>query len=464
MKLKKILIISGAVVAAAAIAGFTVVRAQSGYTKVLTSKVVRQNLVSIVSGTGQIRPKTYVNIGATSFGRITHLYVKEGDHVKKGQVLATIESVQAKAGVEAQEASIRSADTDISSYLAAEKTAEATVDHSVADLNQKLLDWQRAQALYKAELIAKSEYDSKKAAYDTDVATLAQSKAALVQARAQTASARGKLGTAKATLTSNVDALNKTVSVAPFDGIVTNMPVREGETVVVGIQNAQGSTLMTLADLSVITAEVKVDETDIVNVSMGQKVEVTVDAMPGKVFQGQVTEVGDQAILRSTGIATSQSTTGTEEAKDFKVVVTLSNPPLELRSGLSATAKITTARRQNVLTIPIQALAMRTPASLKGGASMQTVNAASTADGAPASAQDPGTQGVFVLRSHGSKIESQFVPVTTGITGSTDIEVTGGLKDGDEIVVGPYKVLRTLKNDVKLKRDNATATQSTESS
>jgi HlyD family secretion protein len=465
MKLKKILIISGAVLVAAGVAGFTIVRAQSGYTKVLTAKVVRQNLVSIVSGTGQIKPKTYVNIGATSFGRITHLYVKEGDHVKRGQVLATVESVQAKAGVDAQEASIRSADTDISSYLAAEKTAEATVAHSEADLNQKLLDWQRAQALYKAELIAKSEYDSKKAAYDTDVATLAQSKAALVQSRAQTASARGKLGTAQATLTSNIDALNKTVSVAPFDGIVTNMPVREGETVVVGIQNAEGSTLMTLADLSIITAEVKVDETDIVNVAMGQPVDVTVDALPGKVFPGKVTEVGDQAILRSTGIATSQSTTGTEEAKDFKVVVTLSNPPPELRPGLSATAKITTARRQNVLTIPIQALAMRTPASLKPGNTMQTVNAAST-DGAPtiASAQDPGAQGVFLLRSHGSKIESQFVPVTTGITGSTDIEVTGGLKEGDEIVIGPYKVLRTLRNDVKLKRDNAAATQSTESS
>jgi HlyD family secretion protein len=465
MKLKKILIISGVVLVAAAIAAFTVVRAQSGYTKVLTAKVVRQNLVSIVSGTGQIRPKTYVNIGATSFGRITHLYVKEGDHVKKGQVLATVESVQAKAGVEAQEASIRSADTDISSYEAAEKTAEATVAHSQADLNQKLLDWQRAQALYKAELIAKSEYDSKKAAYDTDVATLAQSKAALVQARAQTASARGKLGTAKATLTSNVDALNKTVSIAPFDGIVTNMPVREGETVVVGIQNAQGSTLMTLADLSVITAEVKVDETDIVNVAMGQPVDVTVDAMQGKVFHGLVTEVGDQAILRSTGIATSQSTTGTEEAKDFKIVVTLTNPPTELRSGLSATAKITTARRQNVLTIPIQSLAMRTPASLKPGPTMQTVNAASNDDGTPVtSAQDPGTQGVFVLRTHGSKLQSEFVPVTTGITGSTDIEVLSGLKAGDEIVIGPYKVLRTLKNDVKLKRDNATATQSTESS
>ena len=456
MNLKKILIISGVILVAAGITGFTIVRAQSGYTKVLTAKVVRENLVSIVSGTGQIKPKTYVNIGATSFGRITHLYVKEGDPVKKGQIVATVESVQAQAGVDAQQASIRSAGTDIASYQAAEKTAEATVDHSIADLNQKLLDWQRAQALYKAELIAKSEYDSKKAAYDTDVATLAQSRAALVQARAQTASARGKLGTAEATLTSNVDALNKTVSIAPFDGIVTNMPVREGETVVVGIQNAEGSTLMTLADLSIITAEVKVDETDIVNVAMGQPVDVTVDALPGKVFPGTVTEVGDQAILRSTGIATSQSTTGTEEAKDFKVVVTLSNPPVELRPGLSATAKITTARRQKVLAIPIQALTMRNPASLKGG-SMQTVNAASTGDGGGSAAQDPGTQGVFVLRSHGRKLESVFVPVTTGITGTTDIEVTGGLKEEDEIVIGPYKVLRILKNDTKVKRDNAAA-------
>jgi HlyD family secretion protein len=463
MKLKKILIISGVILVAAAITGFTIVRAQSGYTKVLTAKVVRENLVSIVSGTGQIKPKTYVNIGATSFGRITHLYVKEGDRVKKGQVVATVESVQAQAGVVAQQASIQSANTDIASYVAAENTAQATVDHSIADLNQKRLDWQRAQALYKAELIAKSEYDSKKGAYDTDVATLAQSKAALVQARAQTASARGKLGTAVATLTSDKDLLNKTVSVAPFNGIVTNMPVREGETVVVGIQNAEGSTLMTLADLSVITAEVKVDETDIVNVSMGQPVDVSVDALPGKVFAGVVTEVGDQAILRSTGIATSQSTTGTEEAKDFKVVVTLTNPSAELRPGLSATAKITTARRQNVVAIPIQALTMRDPAASNGGA-MQTVNAASNADGGAPGGADKTTQGVFVVRSHGSKLQSQFVPVTTGITGSTDIEVTGGLTAGDEVVIGPYKVLRTLKNDVKVKRDNTPAAQSTESS
>ncbi len=244
MNSKKILIILGVILVVGGILAFSLYREQKSYTKVITSRVVRENLVSVVNGTGQIKPKTYVNIGATAFGRITHLYVKEGDHVKKGQILATIENVQAQASVDAQQASIDSAKTDIASYIAAENTAQATVDHSVADLEQKKLDWQRAQALYQDQLISKQDYDSKKAAYDLDVATLAQSKAALVQSQAQTASARGRYGTAVATLRSNYDALSKTVSVAPFSGIVTNMPVREGETVVVGIHNAEGSTLI----------------------------------------------------------------------------------------------------------------------------------------------------------------------------------------------------------------------------
>ncbi len=201
------------------------------------------------------------------------------------------------------------------------------------------------------------------------VATLAQRQAALAQALAQTESQRGHMNQAVASQRANFDALDKTISRAPFDGLVTNVPVREGETVVLGIQNAEGSTLMTLADMSVITAEVKVDETDIVNVRMNQPVDVTVDALPGRVFKGHVTEVGDQALLRTTGIATSQSTTGTEEAKDFKVVVTLDPTPGvnldELRPGLSATAKITTAHKPDALTIPIQALVQRDPAAEK---------------------------------------------------------------------------------------------------
>ena len=447
MSLKKILIIAGVVIIAVAIVAFTIVRAQSGYTKVVTGKVVRQDLSSVVSGTGQIKPKTYVNIGATAFGRITHLNVVEGDMVKKGQVLATIENVQAASGVQAQRASIASSKTDVNSYIAAENTAAANIERGKADLQQKKLDYERAQGLYKEQLIAKQDYDAKKAAYDTAVATLAQYKAAEAQARAQTESARGHVDAAQANLRSNIDSLNKTISIAPFDGIVTNVPMREGETVVVGIQNAEGSTLMTVADMSVVTAEVKVDETDIVNVKIGQSADVTVDALPGKVFKGHVTLVGDQALLRSTGIATSQSTSGTEEAKDFKVVVTLDGSTKELRPGLSTTAKITTAHKSGVLVLPIQALTMYVPGS-EDKAHLEKTAAASSKPAPP-------VQGVFVLTKDHGKLKTKFVPVTTGITGATDIEVTSGVKEGDEIVLGPYKTLRVLKSGALVKQDNA---------
>jgi len=450
--MKKILLIVLGIVVAAGLVAFMVIKQQSSYTKVLTAKIVRQDLATVVSGTGQIKPKTYVNVGATSFGRITHFNVKEGDLVKKGQVVATIESVQQEASVTGQQAAISSAKTDIASYVAAEKTAEANVEKAKADLEQKRLDWERAQSLYKDGILAKQDYDAKKAAYDSDVASLNQTVAALNQAKAQTDSARGRLQTQVATLRSNQDLLNKTIAIAPFDGIVTNMPLREGETVVVGIQNALGSTLMTLADMSVITAEVKVDETDIVNIQLGQTADVTVDALPGKVFKGHVTLVGDQAILRSTGIATSQSTTGTEEAKDFKVVVTLDTPSSDLRPGLSTTAKITTARKTNALSLPIQALTMHDPATdnPKGAGGVKAASASSK----PAAKSAP-IQGVYVIGNEKGKLRAKFVPVTTGITGATDIEVLSGLNEGQEIVTGPFKTLRALKSGSLVKRDTA---------
>jgi HlyD family secretion protein len=449
---KKILIAVVVLVVAGLLVGFTVMRAQSGYTKVITGKVATQNLSSVVSGTGQIKPKTYVNIGATAFGRITHLYVKEGDKVKQGQVLATVENVQPEANVDAQKAAIDAAKTDITSYIAAENTAAANLEKSKADLEQKKFDYDRYQSLYNEKLVSKQDFDAKKSAYDVDVATVNQNIAALAQAKAQTDSARGHLGTQIATLRSNVDALNKTVSEAPFSGIVTNLPVREGETVVLGIQNAEGSTLMTLADMSVVTAEVKVDETDIVNVALGQPADITVDALPGKVFKGHVTLVGDQALLRTTGVATSQSTTGTEEAKDFKVVVTLDSPTDELRPGLSTTAKITTAQKMNAMTIPIQALTMYTPPATDAKGHVATVSAST---GTPAATKPQ--QGVFVVRNQGGKLKAVFVPVTTGITGATDIEVTSGLSPGDEIVTGTYRVLRGLKDGTPVKRDTTPA-------
>jgi HlyD family secretion protein len=452
--LKKVLIVVAVVLVLAGVVGLTIVRAQSGYTRVLMGTVARENLVSIVNATGQINPRTYVNVGANAMGRVTHFYVAEGDRVKKGQVVATIENVQQEANVAAQQATIASYRTDINSYIAAEKTAQANVDHAEADLEQKKLDYQRAQALFKDQVMSKQDFDAKKAAYDLDVASLAQARAGLAQARANTASARGHLQTQQANLTVQKDIFRQTISIAPFDGIVTNEPVRQGEMVVPGIQNTQGSTLMTIADMSVVTAEVKVDETDIVNVALGQSADITVDALPGKVFQGHVTEVGDQALLRSTGVATSQSTSGVEEAKDFKVVVTLDHPSGELRPGLSCTAKIITARKDNVTAIPIQALVMRDPKHLdETTASSQTVSAASEN---PTQAS-PQVQGVFIVSKIKGKDRVHFAPVTTGITGATDIEVTTGLKPGDRIVTGTYRVLRDLKQNALVKQDTKLA-------
>jgi HlyD family secretion protein len=465
MNAKKIILIAVAVLILAGIIVGSILHSQSSVTKVATARVNRQDLVSIVNGTGQIKPKTYVNIGATAFGRITHLYVKEGDHVKADQLVATVESEQPASAVQAQQATIASSKTDVDSYVAAERTAEANVEQAKADLEQKKFDYERALALYNEKLIAKQDYDAKKAAYDVSAATLQERIAAVAQSKAQTLSAKGHVDQAVATLRGNDYNLGLTQSRAPFDALVTNVPVREGETVVLGIQNAEGSTLMTLADMSVITAEVKVDETDIVNVSLGQPADVTVDALPGRSFKGHVTQVGDQALLRTTGIATSQSTTGTEEAKDFKVVVTLDQPSDDLRPGLSTTAKITTAHKPNALNIPIQALVQRDAITEKalftnGGKPPTGVASASTS-------KPQLVQGVYVLQADSknrNKLRVNFVPVTTGVTGATDIEVLSGLKEGDEIVTGRYKVLRALKSGTLVKKDNSVETADTDKS
>jgi HlyD family secretion protein len=461
MSLKKILLAVLIFIVVAGVVIGSIIHSRNSVTAVATGKAVQQDLLATISGTGQIKPLTYVNVGATAFGRITHLYVKEGDHVKQGQLIATVESEQPASQVDAQQATIAANKTTVDSYVAAEKTAEAAVDEAKADLVQKKFDIERYEQLYKEQLVAKQDYDAKKAAYDVDVATLAQREAALAQAKAQTQSARSQVSQAVATLHGNSYQLGLTESRAPFDALVTNVPVREGETVVVGIQNAEGSTLMTLANMSIITAEVKVDETDIVNVKLGQPAEVTIDAFPGRTLKGHVTEVGDQALLRTTGLATSQSTTGTEEAKDFKVVVTIDNPPNDLRPGLSCNAKITTANKPDVLTIPIQALVER---DLTAENTLFKNNGKESEGSAAAATKSVDTQGVYLLVRNGNQLRVRFVPVTTGVVGSTDIEVLSGLKAGDEIVTGRYKVLRTLKSGTAVKRDNSPVTMSTDTS
>jgi len=461
---KKIAIGAGVMVMLAIIVGVTVHQSGKNVVTVQTGKVQRQDLSSVVSGSGEIKPKTYVNIGANAYGKITHLYVKEGDHVKKGQLLAQLENVQSTADVSANQASVQAAETDAIAADAALKTSDADLLRAQADYGRNKLDWDRAQNLFKEGLIAKSDFDSRQNAWATADAGLVQAKARVAQAKAQKDSADRHVAQARANLTRVADVLQKTSYAPPYDGVVTNLPVREGESVVIGIQSALGSTLLTLADMSVITAEVKVDETDIVNVHLGQPAEVTIDAIPKKVFHGTVSEIGDNAIVRSTGVATSQQTTASEEAKDFKVVVTVTDPPPDLRPGLSTTAKITTAARSGVLSIPIQALSVRSKAQLEQEKSTPgSVHAAAPAPKETASKnkdQQQDLQGVFVIRNK----KAEFVPVTTGITGTSDIEVVNGLSDGDEVITGSYKVLRTLRSGSSVKIDNSVPKKEEESS
>lgn len=456
---KKALIGAGAVLLLGIIVGVTVYQSQKNLVTVQTGKVQKQSLTSVVSASGEIKPKTYANIGANAFGKIIKLHVKEGERVKKGQLLAQLENVQSSADVNATRATVQASETDAVAADAALKTSLADLNRAKSDANHAKLDWDRAQGLYTAALIAKQDYDVKKAAWESANAGLAQAEARVAQAKAQKDSADQHIAQNRANLTRVVDVLQKTTYEAPFDGVITNLPVREGETVVIGIQNSMGSTLMTIADMSVITSEVKVDETDIVNVHLGQPADVTIDAIPHQVFHGVVSEIGDNAIVRSTGVATSQASSTSEEAKDFKVVVTLTDPPPDLRPGLSSTAKITTATRSDVLSIPIQALTVRTQADLMPkDAGKSSVQAA----GAPAEAskQREEIQGVFVIR----KKKAEFVPVETGISGTTDIEITKGLQVDDEVITGSYKVLRTLKPGTSVKIDNSAPKKEDESS
>jgi HlyD family secretion protein len=441
------------------------VYSKRGVVVVQTGKAVRQDLAAVVTASGEIKPKNYINIGANAIGTLTNILVKEGDRVRKGQMVARVENIQPEAQVNSQKAAVSSAEADSNASEAglkvadeALRTQQAIIEHSQADLEHAKLDYERAQQLFKDQLLSKQDFDAKKATYDAAAAALTEQQTRLDQARsqreqqaAQLSATQRRIAQATATLAQVTDMLHKYDSYAPLDGVVTNLPVRVGETVVPGIQNSASSTIMTIADMSLITAEVKVDETDIVSVQLDQKADLTIDAIPNKTFKGHVIEIGNTAILRSTGLAASQSAVSSQEAKDFKVVIAMDNPPDEVRPGLSCTAKITTATRTKAVTIPIQALTIRQKGDLEvkpktPGAIVTPVKLSPAEE----KARKEEVQGVFVIA--GGKAE--FRKVETGITGSTDIEVLSGLKEGDEIVTGSYQVIRTLRNEAQVKVDN----------
>jgi HlyD family secretion protein len=292
----------------------------------------------------------------------------------------------------------------------------------------------RAESLSKDGLIPREQYDHTKADYDVSVSQLNAAKARLAQSEAQAAQTlkqrdgtKLRLAQQRTALIRAQDQLEKTTITSPLKGIITYLPVNEGEIAIIGVQNQPGTTLMTIADMSVITAEVKVDETDIVNVHLGQEAEIKVDALGDKVLKGHVSDVGNSAVNRSG----QQNSGGNQEAKDFKVVITLDEPPEELRPGLSCTARIITARTKQVLTIPIQALTVREFDDPEDPLKRKKIE----------------KEGVYLLKND----TVIFKQVKTGITGTTDIEILEGLTEKERIVTGPYQVLRTLEDNKKVK-------------
>jgi len=449
-----------------------------GVVVVQTGKVGRQDLAAIVTASGQIKPPdvNLVNVTSNSFGRIVEITVKEGDTVKKGQLLMRTEDVQQSASVEGQQAAIRTEEADLQASQASVDSAKATLNLQQANLAQAQAKFKqssdafdRGQELFKDNLLSRQDFDSRLSDFQVAKANVQSAQASVEQAKAQLQQAQfnhdmtaARLAQNKAQLTGLQNQLAQTVYNSPIDGIVTSLPVTVGENVVTGIQNAAGAALFQVADMSIITAEVLVDETDIVNVKLGQPAQVSIDAIPNKTFTGKVTEIGQSAVSSTTGqTTTTSSTSGTsnQEAKDFKVVVTLDNPPPNLRPGLSCTAKITTATRQNAVAIPIQALTIRTRRELEEnqtdgkGKALAASRPASQLSEQEQNRLKEEVQGAFVLRDG----KAVFVPVDSGIMSDTNVEVLKGLKPGDEIVTGSYQVLRTLKTNTKVRVDNTAA-------
>ncbi len=425
-KRTRIFLAIGVVLILAVIVGFSVARDSRSKVAVQTQKVARRDLVSIVSASGEVKPKRYVNIGANVSGRIIHLTVKEGDVVRKGEVLARIEATRFEAETRQSEAAVSSARADL--------------ERALADVDVARLAYDRTKKMYADKLVSDQVMD--------------QALADLKMKSANADSLRKRIAQLQAQLDSIRDDLDKTTVICPMDGMVTSLPKEEGE-VVIGAQSFSPTVIMTVADLSVMESEIMVDETDIRNLKLGQEAEVRVDALEGLKIKGEVTEIGASAIPRGSTTATSQgaagASTGTgNQAKDFKVTITLKDPPPGLRPGLNATADITTARKEAVLVVPIQSVVVR---ELNKEGKVNDPGAVQASEGDKAvllvrSAKGEEKDGVFVVTPDG---KASFRPVKTGIVGDTDIEIVQGVTEGQEIVSGSYKTLRTIKDQARVK-------------
>lgn len=426
-KTKKII---GAVVAIAvigAVVGFSVNRENRKKTTVQTGKVEKKDLVQVVTASGEVRPRRYVNVGANVSGRLIEINVLEGDRVKKGQILARVESERYEAIQRQSEAGVAAARADL--------------QRTEADVAAAKLAFDRAKRMQQDKLIADSAYDQAEAEWKMKTAQVESSRRRVAQLQAQLESTR--------------DDLVKTTVISPMDGVVTNLPKEAGE-MVIGAMSFSPTVIMTVADLSVMECEVMVDETDFRNLKLGQEAKIKVDALEGLELKGDVTEIGSSALVRGSGSqAASQTALGANtgnQPKDFKVTITIKDPPPNLRPGLNATADITTEKRAKVIAVPVQAVVVREvnkEGKVVDPDAMASAGAEREGNTVAQAAREKGVEkdGVFLV----SGDKAVFKPVKTGIMGESDIEITEGITEGQEIVTGSYRVLRNLKDEARIK-------------
>jgi HlyD family secretion protein len=421
------LVVAVVVLAVGGVVAFRIHKKRTAGTEVRLEQVAKRDLVSAVTASGKIEPKTSVDISADITGRIIDLAVREGDVVKRGQFLLQIDPAQYQAAVARAEGVVASTQATLLQTKATRDQAQRAWDRArqLTQLGDKLIAPETAEQAHTALDVAEANYQATKA-------QLEQSKASLQEAK---------------------DNLAKTRLTAPISGRVVRLAVEQGEVAVPGTFSRETGLLMTVADLSVILAKVQVDETDVVRLTQNDSVEVTIDAYPDTTFSGRVTKVSHSAKLTPTQTASGSN----DRAVDFDVEITLRKPPADIRPDLSCTARIVTDTRDNALSIPIIALTVRDHEKIPNESEG---SAAPAADTLKAKFKKKEAEGVFVVRNG----VATFRPVKVGVAGDEYFEVVDGLREGETIVAGTYQAIRDLKDGAKVRQADTTKTRETKAS
>src|SRR5476649_1270603 len=442
MSRKNVFIAIAVVLVAAGVVGANLYFKKDKGLSVTTDVIKTRDLEAIVSASGKIQAKRTVNVSSDTVGRVVNLAVNEGDRIKMGQFLLQIDPKTLRSRVDNGEASVKAAEVTLDQMRQSVETGSAQLELTRQNLKRQQDLW--AQQLTTRELLDKAVNDVKVAE-----STLSE--------RDKTANAQAsRISQEKANLDSAQYDLSKVRILSPIDGIVTARSIQEGEMVMIGTMNNAGTVLMTLADMSVIQAEIEVDETNVPNVQLGQRAKITIDAIPDKSFRGHVAEIGNSPIAAAAGATGTQAT-------NFKVKVILDEVVPEVRPGFTCTADITTATRKDVVSVPIPAVAVRELIYDAGGQVVKEPTsdkkrrvASDAAQAAATGELKPGqtrkeTEGVFVVRDG----KAEFVPIKMGIAGDKYFEVLTGIKSGDQVITGPYNSVRGMADGDLVKIDNA---------